>query len=51
MKYIFFFNSGFSTAWPLLTVGLGALTIVAIVTIFMILTYVILPKRRNRKLI
>jgi multisubunit Na+/H+ antiporter MnhB subunit len=32
-----------------LTVGVGALIVVAIATILMILIYVILPKRRNRE--
>lgn len=40
---------GFGPAWPLLTIGLSALVLVAIVTFLMILINVILPKRRRGK--
>jgi hypothetical protein len=45
------FYSGFTPAWPLLSLGLGSLAIVGVVTFFMILINVLLPKRQNRKLI
>ena len=43
------FGLGFSQAWPLLTIGLSALILVAIVTFLMILINVILPRRQRRK--